>query len=42
MISDVLAGGNILCWGGNFQGELGDNSTRPSLVPVAVQGLLGL
>jgi len=31
------AGGTIMCWGGNFQGELGFVSTAPrSLVPVTV------
>jgi alpha-tubulin suppressor-like RCC1 family protein len=29
----------VQCWGSNGKGELGNNSTSDSLVPVQVQGL---
>ena len=32
----VVTGGAVSCWGGNASGELGNNSTTQSLVPVAV------
>ncbi len=35
----VLAGGTAECWGNNGSGDLGDNSTAQSDVPVAVSGL---
>jgi alpha-tubulin suppressor-like RCC1 family protein len=35
----VTAGGSVECWGYNLQGELGNNSTTNSLVPVQVAGL---
>ena len=35
----VTTGGALLCWGDNASGQLGNNSTADSLVPVAVSGL---
>ena len=32
----VVANNKIYCWGSNGSGQLGDNSTNQSLVPVAV------
>jgi len=37
----VMADGTATCWGGNFDGELGDNSTTSSPVPVSVSGITG-
>lgn len=31
--------GTVSCWGGNAQGQLGNNSTTQSLTPVAVSGI---
>jgi alpha-tubulin suppressor-like RCC1 family protein len=31
--------GNVLCWGANSRGQIGNNSTVPALVPALVQGL---
>ncbi|MGQ0799861.1 MAG: RCC1 domain-containing protein [Pseudomarimonas sp.] len=31
--------GALLCWGRNTEGQLGDNSTRQRLIPIAVPGL---
>ena len=35
----VLTNGTIRCWGANFFGQLGDNSTNHSSVPVTVMGI---
>ena len=35
----LTAAGGIKCWGGNFHGQLGDNSTTRRLTPVNVAGL---
>ena len=35
----VLAGGGVECWGDNASGELGNNSTSNSWIPVPVAGL---
>ena len=35
----LTTAGGVQCWGSNVAGELGDNSTTNSLVPVAVAGL---
>jgi uncharacterized repeat protein (TIGR01451 family) len=35
----VLGNGTVECWGYNNNGQLGDNSTAPSSVPVAVSGI---
>lgn len=38
---DDDAGGDVLCWGDNTYGELGNGSTTPSTTPVEVQGATG-
>ncbi len=35
----LLSSGNVLCWGGNAEGQLGDGTTTDRLVPVKVSGL---
>jgi alpha-tubulin suppressor-like RCC1 family protein len=34
-----IAGGRLMCWGGNASGQIGDGTTIDRFVPVAVSGL---
>ncbi|MCX5742891.1 MAG: Ig-like domain-containing protein, partial [Proteobacteria bacterium] len=36
---ELLSEGTVRCWGNNSNGQLGNNSTTTSLIPVAVMGL---
>ncbi len=38
----IISGGTIHCWGNNGEGQLGDGSTDPRNIPVAVSGLAGV
>ena len=38
----LVRGGGVTCWGDNGEGQLGNNATTRSLVPVAVPGLAGI
>jgi alpha-tubulin suppressor-like RCC1 family protein len=38
----LRAGGTMVCWGGNQEGELGNASTTPSTVPVPVATITGV
>ena len=35
----VLANGSIMCWGGNWSGQLGDGTTSNRLLPAVVSGI---
>ena len=35
----ILTTGQVVCWGGNFYGELGNGTNTPSTTPVPVTGL---
>ena len=37
----VVAGGQVACWGWNYEGQLGDGSTQDSATPVRVSGVSG-
>ena len=37
----VLASGQVQCWGGNLYGQLGNNTTTQSSIPVTVSGIDG-
>ena len=37
----LIAGGDVNCWGGNWAGQLGDNSTTNRWTPAPVVGLPG-
>ena len=35
----LMQAGGVMCWGGNFNGEIGDGTTTAKYTPVAVTGL---
>ncbi len=35
----AIVSGNVFCWGGNIEGELGDGTTSDHSIPAQVQGL---
>ena len=37
----MVSSGQVQCWGYNYYGQLGDNSTNNALTPVTVSGLSG-
>jgi len=37
-----MADGTVTCWGWNFYGQLGNNSTTSSSIPVSASGITGL
>ncbi len=37
----LLANGNVSCWGGNTNGELGTGDTLNRIIPTAITGLTG-
>ncbi len=38
----LLRGGTVRCWGSNHEGQLGDDTQKKRLTPVAVKGLKGI
>jgi alpha-tubulin suppressor-like RCC1 family protein len=35
----IVAGGAVYCWGGNYNGQLGNGAIKPSSTPVTVKDL---